>query len=161
MLLLAFCRPVTESISPPWVLVDTVATIRRNVDGEHPQHAFVTVVAVGVTTSLLLLPFGLFEIGFSGLLGTGAFAIAFGVVPGIAGGICGWYRLGFPAAVGSGVAPGVAFYIVVAVGAAVDVGSFGGGDSPLGPFALLLTTPSFLLAIAGFTLAVVVTRLRE
>ncbi|ELY73191.1 hypothetical protein C488_14175 [Natrinema pellirubrum DSM 15624] len=138
-----------------------MATLRQHLYGEHPLRALVTVIAVGGTTALLLIPFGLLEIGVSGLIGTAVFAIALGVVPGVAGGICGRYRLGFPAAVGSGIAPGVAFYLVVAVGAALEVGSFGGGDSPLGPFALLLTTPSFLLATAGFTLTILVTILRE
>ncbi|WP_436348871.1 hypothetical protein [Natronorubrum sp. FCH18a] len=138
-----------------------MATIRQYLHGEHPQRAVVTVVAVGITTAAILVPFGLLERGVSGLVGTSAFAIAFGVLPGLAGGICGWYRLGFPAAAGSGVAPGVVFYLIVAVGAALDVGSFGGGDSPLGPFALLLTMPSFLMAIVGFTLAVVVAILRQ
>lgn len=138
-----------------------MTTIRQYLGGEHPQRAVVAVVAVGSTAAVILVPFGLFERGVSGVVGRSAFAIVFGVLPGLAGGLCGWYRLGVPAAVGSGVAPGVVFYVLVAVGAALNVGSFGGGDSPLGPFALLLTLPSFLMATAGFTLAVTVALSRQ
>lgn len=129
-----------------------MAPIRRYLSGEHPRRAAATVVAVGLATAGILGPFGLLEIGISGQLGEIAFALAFGVLPGLAGVVCGWYRFGFPAALGSGVASGVAFYLVVTIGAALSVGSFGGGDSPLGPFALLLTAPSVASSTVGFTL---------
>lgn len=136
-----------------------VATVNQYLYGKRPQCAIITVVAVGVATGAILIPFGLFEIGFSGPLGSSAFAIAFGVLPGVAGGICGWYRLGFPAVAGSGTAPGVVFYLVVAVGTALNVGSFGGGDSPLGSFTLVLTIPSVVAATVGFVITVTVARL--
>lgn len=139
----------------------TVTTIRQYLHGEHPKRAVETVVAVGVITAIILAPFGLLERGVSGLVGTSAFLISFGVLPGIAGGICGWYRLGFPAAAGSGVAPGVVFYLVVAVGTALDVGGFSGGDSPLGLFALTVSIPSLLMAIISFTLVIAVSIRRE
>lgn len=138
-----------------------MAPFRQYLYGKHPQRAVLTVVAVGITTAAILVPFGLLEYGVSGRLGTVAFALAFGALPGLAGGICGWYRFGLPAAVGSGIAPGGTFFIVVAVGTALDVGSFGGGDSPLGPFVLILILPGFLLATASFVFAVAVSILRE
>lgn len=138
-----------------------MTTIRQYLGGEHPQRAVVAVVVVGSTAAVILVPFGLFERDVSGVVGRSAFAIVFGILPGLAGGLCGWYRLGVPAVVGSGVAPSVVFYLLVAVGAALNVGSFGGGDSPLGPFALLLTLPSLLMATAGFTLAVTVALFRQ
>lgn len=144
----------------PCVLGGIVATTRRYLLGEHPRLGALTVLAVGIATASLLVPFGLLEIGVSGPSGRLAFAVAFGVLPGVAGGICGWYRLGLPAAVGSGIAPGIAFLFVVAVGAALDLGSFGGGDSPLGPFVLTLTAPGFAFATAGFALAVAITAIR-
>lgn len=138
-----------------------MTTFQQYLYGEHPQRAVVTVVAVGSTAAVILVPFGLFERGVSGLVGTSAFATVFGVLPGLAGGICGWYKAGFPAAVASGVAPGVVFYLIVTVGAAFNIGSFGGGDSPLEPFAFLLTLPSFLMATAGFAFAVALAILRH
>ena len=131
-----------------------MATICQYLYGEYTRLGVVTVFGVAVTTAAILVPFGLLEIGFSGLIGTSVFILAFGLLPGLAGGICGWYRLGFPAAAGSGVAPGVAFYLVVVVGVTLNIGSFGAGDSPLVPFALRLTIPSFVAAVAGFILAV-------
>lgn len=139
----------------------TVATIYQYLYGEHPQLGGMTVVGVVVTAAAILFPFGLLEIGFSGLVGTSVFMLVFSVLPGLAGGICGWYRLGFLAATGSGVAPSVAFYLVVIVGVALDIGSFGGGDSPLGAFTLVLAILSFVAAIAGFLLTVAVATLLE
>lgn len=138
-----------------------MTAIREYLYGEQPQRAVVAVIAVGSTAAVILAPFGLLEWGVSGVVGRSAFAIVFGVLPGLAGGLCGWYKVGFPAAVGSGIAPGAVFYLLVAVGAALNVGSFGGGDSPLGPFALLVTLPSFLMATAGFTLTVALAILRH
>lgn len=126
-----------------------------------PRLALGVVAAVGAATAAVLVPFGLLRIGVSGLVGRLAFLVVFGVVPALAGGICGRYRLGVPAAAASGVAPGVAFFLVVAVGAALEVGTFGGGDSPLGPFALALTAPSVALALLGFGLAVAIRTLLE
>lgn len=53
-----------------------------------------------------------------------------------------------------GERPGVAFYTVVALGTSFDVGTFGGGNSPLVPFTFLLVSGSFVWATAGFALAV-------
>ena len=135
-----------------------VTDIRQRLVGEHPSLALGTVVAVGGATAALLVPFGLLEVGMSGVIGTSAVALAFGGVPFVAGGLSGWCRLGVLTAVGSGIAPGGTFYLVVAIGAALGIGSFGGGDSPLGPFALTVTIPSLGAAAVGFILPVVARR---
>lgn len=129
-----------------------MGAVRRTLWGEHPRFAVATVIAAGATTAIVLAPFGVLELGVSGAVGTGAFAIAFVVIPGLAGGACGWYRLGVPAVAGSGLAPGVAFVLLVSIGAILDVGSFGGGDSPLLPFAITLMVPSVAAASLGFVL---------
>lgn len=132
-----------------------MVSIRQSLYGEHPRIAVVLVLAVAITTAAVLIPFGALEIDISGLLGQLAFVVVFGVLPWLAGGICGWYRLGLPTAAASGLAPGISFYLVVAVGTALDVGSFGGGDSPLSPFTLVLTAPSLASAMMGFILTTV------
>lgn len=131
-----------------------MAELRQHLRGERPTAAVATVLGVGVATAAMLVPFGILAVGVSGRLGRGAFLVAFGILPGAAGWICGRYRLGAPAAVGSGVAPGAAFFLAVAVGSTLGVGSFGGGDSPLGRFALALTLPALAAATIGFVLAV-------
>lgn len=128
--------------------------LRQHLRGERPTAAVATVLGVGVAAAAVLAPFGILAVGVAGRLGTGAFLLAFGVIPGAAGWICGRYRLGAPAAVASGVATGVAFFLLVAVGSALGTGSFGGGDSPLGRFALALTVPGLAAATSGFVLGV-------
>lgn len=43
-------------------------------------------------------------------------------------------------------------YLLVAVGSVLDLGSVGGGDSPLGVVALALAIPGFVLATVSFVL---------
>lgn len=133
-----------------------MTTGRRYFSGEFPPRNILPVVTVGLITAAIFVSIGVLEMGFSGFVGTIVFWVIFGLLPGIAGWVCGWYQLGFPAAAGSGVAPGVAFFVVGGIGATLNVGSFGGGDSPLGPLALVLTAPGILAATIGFVLAVVI-----
>lgn len=129
--------------------------------GERPRLAGIVAVAVGITTGFLLVPLGLFEISVSGLPAAVVFTIGFGALPVLAGVVCGWFRLGVLAAAASGIAPAVAFYLVVVVGATLGIGTFGGGDSPLAPFALLLGSPGFVLATVGFALTTIAIRRRS
>lgn len=138
-----------------------MATIRERLAVERPILALAMVLAVFVLTTAILVPFGLLDVGLSGSLGESVFALVFVVVPGLAGTLCGWNRLGVPAAAGCGLAPGVAFFLVVTVGAALAVGSFGGGDSPAGPLALVLTAPGLLAAGLGFALAITARRIGD
>ena len=121
--------------------------------GTRPRYAaaLVAVVAVVETAALVLL----------GTLGGGSaaadgrsFGLVFGVVLAVAGTVGGSGRLGYPAAVAAGLSPGAAFYVVVAVGASLGVAGFGGGDSPLLPFATVLGSASLVWATAGFCLGV-------
>ena len=132
-----------------------MAPIRRYLFGEHLRGAVVAVAATGIAAAVTLAPFGIFRLDVDGRLGIGAFVVVFGLLPGIGGFISARRRFGILAAIGCGIAPGVAFVVVVAVGAALNVGSFGGGDSPLGSFALTLVLPSLVMALIGFLLGIV------
>ena len=119
--------------------------------GTRPRDATALVAAVAILETVVLVLLGIVGTGAAGGAGLG---LVFGVVPGVAGAVCGRARLGYPAAVAVGLVPGVAFYVVVAVGAALDVGGFGGGDSPLLPFAAVLGSAGLVWATAGFCLGV-------
>lgn len=132
--------------------------LRQTLTGTNPRGAVAVVVAVGLATAALLGPFGVFSIPVAGVPAGGALAVGFGLLPALAGGVCGYYRLGMVGAVGSGIAPGAAFVLFVAVGTALEIGSIGGGDAPLVRFGLLLATPGVVLAIIGFGLGVTASR---
>ncbi|SFB94598.1 hypothetical protein SAMN05444422_103183 [Halobiforma haloterrestris] len=134
---------------------------RRYLASERPRLSLAVVAAVGATTAAVLVPLGLLGIGTSGRPGIVGFRVAFGLVPAVAGAICGLYRLGLPTAVACGLAPGGTFSLVVVVGTALEVGTFGGGDAPLGPLSVALTAPSFVLALVGFAAGLAVTAVRE
>ncbi|APW99239.1 hypothetical protein CHINAEXTREME_16320 [Halobiforma lacisalsi AJ5] len=137
-----------------------MVTLRRHLTTERPRLALAVVAAVGATTTTVLVPLGLLGIGTSGRPGIVGFRVAFGLIPAVAGAICGLYRLGLPAAVACGLAPGGTFYLVVVVGAALEVGTVGGGDAPLGPLSVVLTAPSFVLALVGFVAGLAVAAVR-
>lgn len=138
-----------------------MAALRSYLRGEEPRLAVVAVLTTAVAAAIPLFSLGVFGIGVSGTVGEAAFAVVFVVVPTVAGCLCGWRRLGYPAAAASGLAPGGAFYVVVAVGAALGIGTFGGGDSPLFPFSLMVGSVGFLLATVGFGVGVAVAVLRS
>ena len=129
--------------------------------GSDPGLAVAVVVAVAVVAAAVLLPLGLLEVPVSGAAGRAAFVGAFWLLPGVAGVVCWTRRLGYPAAAAAGVAPGVAFLVVVTAGSALGVGSFGGGDSPLVPFSLFLGSVGFLWATGGYGLGFVVAVVRD
>ncbi|SDR30827.1 hypothetical protein [Natronobacterium texcoconense] len=115
--------------------------VRTYVTGEDAELAVLVVglISVGVTVSLGLIP--LLGLGDSGqsLLET----IAFGVLPGIGGLICGWYSLGAIAAIGVGIAPGFVMYLYqVVLGTNGDLSRIG--------FSLMLTSVSLPIALVGF-----------
>lgn len=120
---------------------------------EDPTLAVMLVAAVVLGVAALLAPLGLFRMEASGIPGQGAFFLAFGILPLVGGVLAARDELGLLTALGAGLAPGIAFAGLVGIGSSLDIGSFGGGDSPLIPFTLVLTVPSVVLATVGFVLA--------
>ncbi len=120
--------------------------------GERPRRGAVVAAAAAVLAAL--------SVGGAGLLGvTGTpvvfiFAATYGLLPAIAGGICGWGRMGYPAAAVAGVATGVAFFVVVTLGGAFEAGIFTGEDDPLLAFSIALAMMGFVWSTAGFAVGV-------
>ncbi len=120
---------------------------------EDPALAGMLVAAVVLGVAALLAPLGLFRVAASGIPGRGAFFLAFGILPVVAGVLAARHALGLLTALGAGLAPGIGFAGLVVIGSSLGIGSFGGGDSPLVPFALVLTLPAVVLATAAFGIA--------
>ncbi|CAI50145.1 uncharacterized protein NP_4108A [Natronomonas pharaonis DSM 2160] len=130
-------------------------TLAAYATGERPRAATGVVVAVAAVAAVSLAALGAMEAAFGDAPSGAVFMFVVGPLPVAAGAVCGWFRLGFPAAAVSGVSTGVAFYVVVAVGAAVDVGGFGGGDTPLAAFSMVLASTGLVWATGGFVAGVI------
>ena len=130
-------------------------TLAAYATGERPRAATGVVVAVAVVATVSLAALGAIEAAFGNAPSGAVFVFVFGPLPVAAGAVCGWFRLGFPAAAVSGVSTGVTFYAVVAVGAAVDVGGFGGGDTPLAAFSVVMASTGLVWATGGFAAGVI------
>lgn len=115
--------------------------LRPYVVGQNGKPAVLVVALTGVGVALSLGLMELFGLGHSGqsLLES----VAFGVLPGLAAVICGWYRLGALAAGGVGLAPG-------AVVSVHQLATETSGHLSVWAFPFMLTTVTVPIALAGF-----------
>lgn len=127
-----------------------VEAVRLYLFGDHPLLASSIVVAVGLGVAISYSAVGLLGLTPTEPPGSWIFIVGLWVVPILAGIVCGWYRLGFLAALGSGLASIAAMYLIQIVS---DSGT--NGDLPEIVFAVMLGGQSVLFAVGGFLLGAI------
>ena len=128
--------------------------IRPYVYGERPLDAAPVAVSVALVSAVTFAALGSVGVSVDTSPGEVVFLAVFSILPIAAGAICGYRSFGFPAATVCGVIPAVTFYVVVTVGTALGVGSFGGGDSPAWALGIAFGSVGFIWSVFGFAVGV-------
>ncbi|AFZ72928.1 hypothetical protein [Natronobacterium gregoryi] len=132
----------------------SAARLRSVLVGTAPARAGLVVAAVGIGIVACYVAIDLFGLPSTHPPGTTVLLVGFWVIPALAGIVCGWHRLGFLAALGSGITPILVLY-------ALQLLVQPDGDLPAFVFALMLGGQSVPFAVGGFVLGATAALLLE